>query len=175
MRRVLSTLLMSSALAGCSTVDTYLNRPTRYDSLPQGFTHGAFEPKVATLSLNADRRLMITDLATNHTCSEPPPDAATSLLAQESLDAEAKSKAGAEAQAKLDSEFQANAAMIAHRTAAVEFWRTTSFSYCQLLMNGMKEQATRYLEAAEKIAPEFGDRGSGQDGAPGGTLKHAER
>jgi hypothetical protein len=88
-------------------------------------------------------------------CSEPPPDAATSILAKEALKAGAKPAAGGEASAEINSEFQANALALAARTAAVEFWRTTSFSYCLLLMNNLPEQAKTYLETAERISPHF--------------------
>jgi hypothetical protein len=155
MRRAFVTLLIPSALCGCSTLDTYFERPTVYNGMPQGL-HVGYPPQVATLSMDASRRLMIMKLGNNPTsCSEPAPDTATSLLASTKANGSIKTQAGQTANAAVQDAFNANAQLIANRTAAVEFWRTTSFEYCQLLMNGDPGSAAAYLQAAEKLAPNF--------------------
>jgi hypothetical protein len=149
------TLLAVPLLSGCSTVGTYLFRPTNYTGLPQS-TEQVGYTQVATLSLDASRRLMITPLKPGAiTCSEPPPDATASLLAEAKLKGSATFPNSAKAEGELNDKFQTTLAMIANRTAAVEFWRTTSFAYCQLLMNGWTDDANRYLSTAQTIAPEF--------------------
>lgn len=153
MRLHFGLLTIVAGLGGCSTFDTYLLRPTSYMHLPKEVRKNE-APVVATLSLDASRRLMITQLSNpTFTCSEPPPDAATSLLAQEAIQAAVKHQSGASLNGSYNSLFEANATVMAQRTAAVEFWRTTSFSYCQLLMNGRYKEANDYLYAAMTIAP----------------------
>lgn len=97
---------------------------------------------------------MIAQLgAGQRVCSEPPPDAATSILAKAALEASGKRGDVGEVSAKINDEFSTTVAIIAKRTAAVEFWRTTSFAYCQFLLNGWTDQAATYLRTAETIAP----------------------
>jgi hypothetical protein len=125
--------------------------------------------RVATLSLDASRRLMIAPLSPDvKTCSEPPPDATASILAESGLKAKANLKGGATAEADLADKFQTTLALIANRTAAVEFWRTTSFVYCQMRLNGWNDAARDYLTTAEKIAPQFGSAES----PPGVTTRN---
>jgi hypothetical protein len=167
MRRAFILCVVSSVLGGCSTADSYINRPTTYDGLPQGIGLG-YTPRMATLSLNSDRRLMISDLQKHTTCSEPPPDTAVSLLAKSALKGDLKTPSTSVSGVDLSDEFHSDAALIAYRNAAVEFWRTTSFEYCQLLMNGMDDKAADYLKAAQAIAPEFAPvpaKGQGGDTA----------
>ena len=168
MRRAYLAVALFPVLAGCSAVDTYMFRPTNYTHLPQSLEPGE-TPAVAALSMDASRRLMISQLEpSKFVCSEPPPDAAVSLLAKAALDLSAKPQAGGEAAVKLNDEFAANAVAIAKRTAAVEFWRTTSFSYCLLLMNNKGPEAAAYLQTAKELAPHFGGEQSGGGGSSGG-------
>lgn len=150
MRRVLLIIATLPALSACSSlVGPYVYRPTNYTPVPQGNA----TPTIATLSLDASRRLMIAQLNPQFTCSEPPPDAAVSLLAKAALEATAKPAAGGEAGLNWNDEIAANAASIAKRTAGVEFWRTTTFGYCLVLMNNRNQEASTYLQAAKDIAP----------------------
>ena len=170
MYRAILLIAALPALSGCAAFSAYTFRPTNYEAMP-GLKRGDISPPMATLSLDASRRLMIYQLEPyKFTCSEPPPDAAVSLLAKAALEASAKPQAGGEATASYNDEFQANAAAIAKRTATVEFWRTTSFSYCLLLMNRLPDQAKSYLETAERIAPYFGgdDKPAGPAQVAGG-------
>ena len=154
MSRLIFALLSLPMISGCSSFGTYLYRPTNYTPIPQG----SLAPTVATLSLDASRRLMIAPLTPGQKiCSEPPPDAATTILAKAALEASAKRTEAEELNSKINDEFSATALLIAKRTAAVEFWRTTSFAYCQYLLNGWNAEAANYLQTAERIAPIYGE------------------
>ncbi len=155
MRRAILILCLVPMLSGCAVLNARTFRPTNYEALPQNVSRDG-SPIVSTLSLDASRRLMISQLEPRKfICSEPPPDAATSILAKAALEASAKPVGGGEFSGKVNDEFQANALALAARTAAVEFWRTTSFSFCLLLMNNLPDQAKTYLETAERISPHF--------------------
>ena len=155
MRRAILILCLVPVLSGCSVLNARTFRPTNYEAMPQDVRRDGV-PTVSTLSMDASRRLMISQLdPIKFICSEPPPDAATSILAKAALEGGAKPVGGGEFSLKGTDEFQANALALAARTAAVEFWRTTSFSYCLLLMNSLPEQAKTYLETAERISPHF--------------------
>ncbi len=155
MRRAILILCVVPVLSGCSVINARTFRPTNYEALPQNVSRAGF-PVVSTLSLDASRRLMISQHEPQKfICSEPPPDAATSILAKAAMEASAKSAGGGVFSGQVTDEFQANALALAARTAAVEFWRTTSFSYCLLLMNNLPVEAKSYLETAERIAPQF--------------------
>lgn len=167
MRRFVS--IICAAVGGCSTAQTYILRPTVEDNLPE---YARTQAQFATVSMDASRRLMIARLGNSPaSCSEPPPDTATSLLAATAANANVNSKAGASAAAAVSDVFSTNAEMIATRTAAIEFWRTTSFEYCQLLMNGNKAEAVDYLNAAEAIAPEFQQSGEQAQSSAAQLLK----
>ena len=154
MSRLIFALLSLPMISGCSSFGTYLYRPTNYTPIPQG----ALTPTVATLSLDASRRLMIAPLSPGQkVCAEPPPDAAITILAKAALEASAKPTNAGEFTGKLNDEFSATALLIAKRTAAVEFWRTTSFAYCQYLLNGWNAEAASYLQTAERISPIYGE------------------
>ena len=155
-------LLLSALplLAGCSTFGQYLQRPNNYESLPQDLGPGDVEPAVASLSVDASRRLIMSqrypqrpDLLTNRvTCSEPPPDAALAILAKTAVEASAKRDTIGEASGKLSDEFATSVVALARRTTNVELWRTTSATYCNLLMNGWTDAATIYLAMAPQFA-----------------------
>jgi hypothetical protein len=157
--RALSIMLLSAPLlSGCaSTLGTYLQRPTDYTGLPRSDAQNKYT-QVATLSLDATRRLMIAPLnSTVKTCSEPPPDAAASLLAEMGLSGKLTQTGGTAAEAELKDKFQTTLASIAKRTAAVEFWRTTSFVYCQMRLNSgeWNGAAQDYMAAAKEMAKLF--------------------
>lgn len=149
LRRVGVCVATCCSLSACATVSDYLRRPTKAENIPN-FRYVKSMPPVATISLDASRRLVISQqLKGNssdprYTCPEPPPDVALSTLAQTA--ASLNTKAGNSAEAS--SAFVALARVLSARTSTVEFWRTTSSTYCVLLMNGETRKADRYLEAA---------------------------
>lgn len=148
MRTTFFVAICSLSISGCSTISEYWQKPTKYKQMPE---RDGWQPPVATLSLDASRRLVISadQTSSRFTCPEAPPDVAISSLS-ETL-ASLNSKAGT--QADFGSAYQAVAQAIHARTSTVEFWRTTSSMYCVLLMNGRDQQAKEYIAAALSVAP----------------------
>jgi hypothetical protein len=89
-----------------------------------------------------------------YTCPEPPPDAATGVLAKSALEGTAKGGATG----KFNDEFATTALALAQRSSNVEIWRTTSSTYCTLLMNGWTTAAYEYLTRASKFVIQVDDR-----------------
>lgn len=79
------------------------------------------------------------------TCSEPPPDVAMNSFAQDLISLSSKAGSSAEASAAI----QKIAQVIGARSPHVEMWRTTSWTYCNLLMNEAYAEAAAYLKAGE--------------------------
>jgi hypothetical protein len=128
-------------------VSEYWRKPNKYKQLPE---RKGWAPPVATLSLDASRRLVISQQLgpvsdPRFTCPEPPPDVAMNTLSQTLVSL--SSKTGDSAQ--LGSAYAAIAQVLASRTSTVEFWRTTSSTFCILLMNGRTTEAYAYLEVAK--------------------------
>jgi hypothetical protein len=143
--RIGALLTISCTLAGCATISDYWRRPTKAMNMPHN--DAKTDPDVATISLDASRRLVISQKITapRFTCPEPPPDVALNTLSQTL--ASAQTKAGASA--NVGSLYSAIAQILSTRTSTVELWRTTSSTYCVLLMNGRDTEAWAYLEAAK--------------------------
>jgi len=144
---VCGLVALSLILSGCATVSDYWRKPTKYKQMPE---RDGWAPPVSTLSLDASRRLVISQQlnGTNDprfTCPEPPPDVALNTLSQTL--ASVSTKAGNSAQ--LGSAYVAMAEALGSRTSTVEFWRTTSSTFCILLMNNRTTEAYAYLEAAK--------------------------
>jgi hypothetical protein len=147
--RVGALVAFSSTLSACSTISDYWRKPTKYKQMPDKY---GWAPPVATLSLDATRRLVISQQLPpapdqRFTCPEPPPDVALNTLSQTLV--AAQSKAGASAD--VGSLYAAVAQVLSARTSTVEFWRTTSSMYCVLLMNHQPNAATAYLNAAQSV------------------------
>lgn len=118
------------------TVVTGGDSPGGNVSLPQqGNVRGAFMPNGDLRELRARR----------FTCSEPPPDVAMNSFAQDV--ASFANKVGTKAE--LGSALQQIAQVISARSPHVEMWRTTSWTYCNLLMNGADDRAKEYLTASQ--------------------------
>lgn len=138
---------VSMILSGCAVVSDYWRKPTKYKRMPELIGDN---PPVATLSLDASRRLVISQQVRGgpkdlrFTCPEPPPDVALSTLSQSLVSLQ--SKTGNSAQ--LSDAYVAMAQALSTRTSTVEFWRTTSSTFCILLMNGKVPEAYAYLAAA---------------------------
>lgn len=151
MKRIFALALMCSVLSGCAVASDYWRKPTKYKGLPDLSDNAGPDPAVATLSLDASRRLVLSQKLDRNaagprfTCPEPPPDVANNTLAQSLL--ALQTKAGTDFSA--GSAYQVIAQAIHARTSTVEVWRTTSSMYCVLLMNGMAAQAKDYLEASK--------------------------
>lgn len=150
MRHVLTMLTMGSVLSGCAVASEYWHKPTKYKSMPDKRPKDGWDPAVASLSLDASRRLVLSQRTQpeagkgRFTCPEPPPDVAMNTLAQTLASLE--TKAGTSVQA--GSAYQAVAQALHARTSTVEIWRTTSSMYCVLLMNGKSAEAGDYLKAS---------------------------
>src|SRR5688572_2789653 len=100
MRRAILVTCLVPALSGCAAITARTFRPTNYEAVPQSVRRDGM-PTVGTLSLDASRRLMISQLdPKKFICSEPPPDAATSILAKAALEGSAKPVGGGEAALK---------------------------------------------------------------------------
>ncbi len=157
-------LLPAIALAGCSTANSWIHRPTNYEQIPQDYAkenQEGFEPDLAAVSVDASRRLIMSQKtprisewtsADRVTCPEPPPDAAVGILAKSALDLSRSAPGGSAAGAKFSDEFATSVTALAKRSASVEIWRTTSATYCTLLMNGWNTQADYYLASAVAFA-----------------------
>lgn len=153
MRNVFALLLIGCSLSSCAVASDYWRKPTKYKAMPDRADRFDPEPAVVTLSLDASRRLVLSQKSNRltggprFTCPEPPPDVATNILAQSLLTLQ--TKAGTNLSA--GSAYQVIAQAIHARTSTVEVWRTTSSMYCVLLMNGMNAEAKAYLDVG-KIA-----------------------
>ena len=156
MRHILM-LPVALSLSACSTLGTVLWRPTSSENLPNNLARGT-SPTVSALSMDASRRLVMSQLigTDRHTCSEPPPDAATSLLAKSAFEGTVKAGTG-EYGGKLNDEFATTALALAQRSSNVEIWRTTSSTFCTLLMNGWTTAAYEYLARASAFAVKVDD------------------
>lgn len=154
-------VIVLPTLSGCATIGAYLERSTRKEPIVS--VKHANDP-VAGVSLSAARRQIISAKLPNgkwFTCSEPPPDAGVAQYIKDSLNITGK--------ADLSSEQNFSILALSRRTELVEFWRTTSFNYCLLLMNesyapspptaidgkGGSASAT-YLAAAKEILTNYG-------------------
>jgi hypothetical protein len=152
---IVSLLLMTT---GCASItQPYFQKPTKYKQMPDKPLKGE-APDVTTLSLDASRRLVVSqavDWQENGTfrpkritCSEPPPDVAFNALYESALRLSKKDIADL----GLESSAQIVALGLANRTSTVEFWRTTSHAYCQILANGFSTEAKEYLVTAASVA-----------------------
>jgi len=134
-------------LAGCASTpwDGYWQKPTKYKEMPKDGS----DPTVATLSLDASRRLVISQEINpdRFTCPEPPPDVSMNTLDQVLASLQTKDGSGG----TYGASSQAISQVLSARTAAVEIWRTTSSTYCVLLMNGRPAEAASYLAAATNV------------------------
>ncbi len=148
-KNVALALLCVSSLSGCtSSLQTYLERSTRTEPVVRGPTHHNGDAPVAGISLNSNRRLVVSNRSdsSRFTCSEPPPDTGVNQATQTALSASANSTADDK---KPNASFSDSAILtsiiLSSRTEMVEMWRTTSYNYCLLLMNNAKTEADTYL------------------------------
>jgi len=144
MRQILASLMVLPFLTACATTpwEGYWQKPTKYKEMPQKGSDQA----VATLSLNASRRLVIGQRigSDRFTCPEPPPDVSMNTLNQVLASLQASDGSAA----SYGASSQAISQVLSSRTSVVEFWRTTSSMYCVLLMNNRTTEATNYLNTA---------------------------
>ena len=143
---ITALVAVSTILPGCAVVSDYWRKPTKYKQMPEV---AGDMPPVATLSLDASRRLVISQQINNSrdprfTCPEPPPDVALSTLSQTLVSLQSKTGNSAE----LSDAYVAIAQALSTRTSTVEIWRTTSSTFCILLMNNKVPEAFAYLAAA---------------------------
>lgn len=165
---IVSLLLMTT---GCASItQPYFQKPTKYKQMPDKPLNGE-TPDVTTLSLDASRRLVVSQAVDWNadgtfrpkriTCSEPPPDVAFNSLYENALRISKKDVVDL----GLESAAQLVAYGLANRTSTVEFWRTTSHGYCQLLANGFVKEAKQYLVVAATIATLTKDTGKPTEAA----------
>lgn len=158
MRRKILIVSLLVMTTGCASItQPYFQKPTKYKQMPETPLNGEV-PDVTTLSLDASRRLVVSqavDWNTDGTfrpkritCSEPPPDVAFNSLYENALRISKKDVADL----RVGSAAQLLVYGLANRTSTVEFWRTTSHGYCQLLANGFVEEAKQYLALAATVA-----------------------
>ena len=159
MKNVVALIMASSLLSGCAVASAYWQKPTKYKGLPDASDGAGPDPAVAVLSMDASRRLVLAQKVDTipggrrYTCPEPPPDVANNSLAQ-SL-ARLETKAGTNLSA--GSAYQIVAQILSARTSKVEIWRTSSSTYCVLMMNGWTSHADAYLAAAREVMKDAND------------------
>lgn len=152
-------VLPALLLHGCATlVRAYTERSTRKEPVVNGEHKNL--PPVAGVSINSTRRLILSKdqvrTAQNYyTCSEPAPDTALNEALQTALAASAKAPK-LEASLGVSDTVVLTNVILATRTELVEVWRTTGFQYCQFLMNGDRDAAGRYLDAAKLVIDKVG-------------------
>lgn len=160
------------AISACSIsactglVHEVVHKPANSKQMPK-YPENSQNPAVSIISADASRRMVMSQVHENNyrgkggpdavstttsnsqlptqrfTCSEPPPDVAMNILAHDALTLATKAGTNINASASL----QAAAQVLSARSPHVELWRTTSWTYCNLLMNGADGDAENYLIA----------------------------
>lgn len=141
--RLAAASLFLLTLPSCaSTIAAYAERSTRKEAVVP-YSRNAIP--VSGVSLSASRREIVSanKAGSYYTCSEPAPDAAGALALQSAFALGTKASGS-------DS-VTATALALVQPTEIVEFWRTTSYNYCLLRMNGDPDAAQAYLASAEKF------------------------
>ena len=145
---------MAVVLSGCaSTLTTFFERGTRKEHIIKA---GDKAPEVGGISLNSTRRLVISKAGDSKrfTCSEPAPDTGLNQALQTAISASASAE-GATKKPEASIGFSDTSILtniiLSNRTELVELWRTTTYAYCLLLMNGKDDDAKTYLNSAVSV------------------------
>lgn len=144
MRAGLGVISLSALLLpGCaSTIAAYAERSTRKEPI---VAYSKSRDPVSGVSLGASRREIVANKKGSgyFTCSEPAPDAASAYVLSSAFALGTKASANDAA--------TTTALALAQPTEVAEFWRTTSYNYCLLLMNGDGTHADAYLNMAREF------------------------
>ena len=149
MKKISLILMAPVLLSGCATsLSTFLERSTRKESIYKDPRNAA--TGVSGASLSASRRMILAapKNGTHFVCSEPAPDTAVDQILTTALSGSAKSGRGLDAQLSLADAVALTNLSLATRTELVEIWRTSSYNYCLLLLNGRTTEAREYLAAS---------------------------
>lgn len=148
MRPILSIILFSSIITGCSgTINSFYNREVIEDDLSPSLFG---DSKIGTLAVTAQRRLIIANIEDSTFCAEPPPETVsvvTDAIAA-ALTAEMRNQ---EFNAELAANFSKHVNQIYNRSQAVQIFRDYGFYRC---VEGLNSKPTMKASASqEKVSP----------------------
>ena len=120
-------------VAGCaSTLDSFFDRPVVQDYLLQrdGTGEDNHRIQIGTLAVTAQRRLIVGNLTTGAFCTEPPPEAADSVVKAITAALKTKSTQGKTANAEMASNLARHVNQLYRRSHTVQLFRDAAFYLC---------------------------------------------
>jgi len=133
MKKIIFAFVLMFLVTGCaSTLESFYNRPVVEDKLVYGKTG---EQEIGTLSVTAQRRLVVANLKTGNFCSEPPPEAADSITTAIAAALKVNISADKNVSAELASNFARHVNQLYKRTHTVQLFRDASYHLCVNAVN----------------------------------------
>ncbi len=132
--RLLLTLVLAACVGGCAShLSEIFNRPivenTLITSKPR-VPESADPQELATLSVTAQRRIIIANLSNGTYCAEPPPEAADSVTSAITAALTAQLGSDREINANLASNFARYVNQLYKRAHTVQLFRDAAFHLC---------------------------------------------
>jgi len=139
-------LLAVGCLAGCAgTMEAFYGRPVTEDQL---ITDDTGEQELGTLSVTAQRRVIVGNLKTGQFCSEPPPEAADEVTTALAAALSANIAADKTVNAELASNFARHVNQLYKRSHTVQILRDASFHLCVDAVNSGASYSTKRADGA---------------------------
>ena len=136
-------LVLLLSLSGC----TLFTAPREKPIIENNLSAEKNDAVMATLAVDASRRIVMTNLIKNTSCAEPPPDIAESVARSFALALNSAVERGdldAEAAARAATEYQTAIKQLSPLSQGVKFARDSLFSLCQARSNYFLTNADFY-------------------------------
>lgn len=138
--------IASMLLAGCAnTMHAFFDRPVTEDQL---ITDGNEAQELGTLSVTAQRRLIVGNLKTGHFCSEPPPEAADEVTSAVAAALSTNLSIDKSVNAEFASNFAKHVNQLYKRAHTVQMFRDASFHLC---VDAVNSAAVSFTQEQETI------------------------
>ena len=126
-------IMILMMLTGCSsTIDSFYNRHVVEDKLEQDTIQNN---EIGTLSVTAQRRLIIGNLKSGNFCSEPPPEVADTVTSALAAALNANISSDKKISAELASNFARHVNQLYRRAHTVQLFRDASYHLCVNAVN----------------------------------------
>lgn len=128
MIRIIFFLLISYGLTGCAeSINAFYNRDVIEDTL---INEDNAEMALGTLSVTAQRRIIVANMISGNFCAEPPPEAADTITTAIATALQANIDADKTVNAELAANFSKHVNQLYRRTHTVQLFRDAAFYYC---------------------------------------------